>query len=130
MSTSIYRVPDQLRDMATSEHDKGSMLERLLLQYLRNDPVWAEQFDDVRLWSDWPGRASRPDTGIDLVATDALNGGLVAIQSKFYAPRLYRLEAGCRHLPVRLGRGPLLSPHHRVDDREVEPQRSGGPASA
>jgi len=86
MSTTVIEVLDELRGMATSERDKGSMLERLLLQYLRKDPLWAEQFDDVWLWNDWPGRGGRPDTGIDLVATDALTGGLVAIQSKFYAP--------------------------------------------
>ncbi|WP_286959386.1 DEAD/DEAH box helicase [Arsenicicoccus sp. UBA7492] len=86
MSTTVYEVLDQLRGMATSEHDKGSMLERLLLQYLRTDPLWTEQFDDVWLWQDWPGRQGRPDTGIDLVAKDALTGGMVAIQSKFYAP--------------------------------------------
>ncbi|GMA40856.1 hypothetical protein GCM10025883_29010 [Mobilicoccus caccae] len=86
MSTTVYGVLDELREMATSERDKGSMLERLLLQYLRSDPLWSEQFDDVWLWNDWPDRQGRPDTGIDLVAKDALTGGLVAIQSKFYAP--------------------------------------------
>ncbi|WP_286961732.1 MULTISPECIES: DEAD/DEAH box helicase [Arsenicicoccus] len=86
MSTTVYEVLDQLRGMATSEHDKGSMLERVLLQYLRTDPLWTEQFDDVWLWNDWPDRQGRPDTGIDLVAKDALTGGMVAIQSKFYAP--------------------------------------------
>ncbi|WP_313024655.1 hypothetical protein [Mobilicoccus sp.] len=54
MSTTVYGVLDELREMATSERDKGSMLERLLLQYLRSDPLWAEQFDDVWLWNDWP----------------------------------------------------------------------------
>ncbi len=40
----------------------------------------------VWLWSEWPGRCGRPDTGIDLVAEDADGGGLTAIQCKFYLP--------------------------------------------
>ncbi|MDK3255971.1 hypothetical protein [Blastococcus capsensis] len=39
------------------------------------------------LWSDWPGREGRPDTGIDLVAANADDGGLTAIQCKFYGRR-------------------------------------------
>lgn len=38
------------------------------------------------MWSDWPDRANRPDTGIDLVAANADDGALTAIQCKFYAP--------------------------------------------
>lgn len=36
---------------------------------------------------DWHGRQGRPDTGIDLVATDAVTGEAVAIQCKFYDPK-------------------------------------------
>ena len=86
MSTSIYQVLEELRGAATSEADKGSRLERLMLSYLRTDPVYAEQFSDVWLWKDWPGREGKHDTGIDLVAVDRLTGANVAIQCKFYAP--------------------------------------------
>ncbi|HVT64259.1 MAG TPA: type ISP restriction/modification enzyme [Mycobacteriales bacterium] len=83
--TTIYDVLEQLRSSATSEADKGSKLERLMKAYLETDPVFAEQFSGVWRWTDWPGREGRPDTGIDLVATDAVTGGLVAIQCKFFA---------------------------------------------
>lgn len=86
MSTSIYEVLDELREQAVSEADKGSKLEQLIAQFLRTDPVYAEQFSDVWLWQDWPGRNGKHDTGIDLVAIDRLTGGNVAIQCKFYAP--------------------------------------------
>ncbi|GAA5157185.1 DEAD/DEAH box helicase [Ornithinimicrobium tianjinense] len=86
MSTTIYEVLEELRGAATSEADKGSKLERLMLSYLRTDPVFADQFSDVWLWQDWPGRDGKHDTGIDLVAVDRLTGGNVAIQCKFYAP--------------------------------------------
>jgi predicted helicase len=44
----------------------------------------APQYTNVRLWRDWPGQNGKPDTGIDLVAERA-DGGIVAIQFKFYA---------------------------------------------
>lgn len=86
MSTSIYEVLDELRAQSTSEADKGSKLEQLMAQFLRTDPVYAEQFSDVFLWQEWPGRDGKHDTGIDLVAVDRLTGAHVAIQCKFYAP--------------------------------------------
>ena len=86
MSTSIYEVLDELDGQATSKADKGSKLERLMAQFLRTDPVYAEQFSDVWLWQDWPGRGGKHDTGIDIVAVDRLTGGNVAIQCKFFDP--------------------------------------------
>ena len=86
MSTTIYETLEELRESATSEADKGSKFERLFAAYLRTDPVYAEQFSDVWLWQEWPGRAGKHDTGIDIVALDRLTGGNVAIQCKFFAP--------------------------------------------
>jgi predicted helicase len=43
------------------------------------------------MWSEWPGRGKRPDTGIDIVAEEREGGGICAIQCKFYAPQ-HRLE--------------------------------------
>ncbi|MCD2197891.1 DEAD/DEAH box helicase family protein [Actinomycetospora endophytica] len=87
MST-IYDVLDHLRGSAVSEADKGARFERLMRAYLRTDPVFAEQFSDVWLWSDYPDRTG-PDTGIDLVARRADGSGDVAVQCKFFAPDTY-----------------------------------------
>ncbi len=86
MSTSIYEVLEELDGQSTSNADKGSKLERLMAQFLRTDPVYAEQFSDVWLWQDWPDRGGKHDTGIDIVAVDRLTGGNVAIQCKFFDP--------------------------------------------
>lgn len=86
MTTTVYEVLEELRGQATSEADKGSKLERLMEQFLRTDPMYADQFSDVYLWNDWPGREGKHDTGIDLVAVDRTTGANVAIQCKFYAP--------------------------------------------
>ncbi len=84
MPTTVYDVLEDLRKQSTSEADKGSRLERLMARFLRTDPVYAEQFSEVYLWQDWPGREGKHDTGIDLVAVDRLTGGNVAIQCKFF----------------------------------------------
>ncbi|ASR55826.1 type ISP restriction/modification enzyme [Cellulomonas sp. PSBB021] len=88
MST-LEDVLDQLYFSAVNERDKGDKFERLMLQFFKTDLQWADRFSDVWMWSDWPGRAGRPDTGIDLVATDAVTGEAVAIQCKFYDPTHY-----------------------------------------
>lgn len=82
---TIHTVLDRLRETALDERDKGDKFERLIQAYLRSDPEWTSRFTDVWRWTDWPGRAGRPDTGIDLVAA-GVDGGLTAIQCKFYAP--------------------------------------------
>ena len=87
--TSIYEVLGHLRASALSEADKGAKFERLVQSYLRVDPVFADQFSDVWLWSEWPGNQGKHDTGIDLVAKDRNTGGLTAIQCKFFAPTTY-----------------------------------------
>lgn len=86
MGSTIYEVLDELRASAISESDKGTKFERLMKAYLRVDPVFADQFSDVWLWSEYPDRAGKPDTGIDLVAQDKVTGEKVAIQCKFFAP--------------------------------------------
>ncbi|MFC5142400.1 DEAD/DEAH box helicase [Actinomycetospora rhizophila] len=84
MATTVYDVLDDLRRVATSEADKGSRFEQLIVSYLKTDPTFADQFSDVYMWQDWPGRNGRPDRGIDIVAVDRLTQNNVAIQCKFY----------------------------------------------
>lgn len=86
MTGTIHAVLDRLRQTALDERDKGDKFERLIQAYLVNDPEWTSRFTQVWRWTDWPDRAGRPDTGIDLVAANADDGGLTAIQCKFYAP--------------------------------------------
>lgn len=83
---TIYDVLEALRAGAKTEREKGGKFERLVKAYLQTDPVFADQFSDVWLWSEYPRREGRPDTGIDLVAHDRDTGHDVAIQCKFFAP--------------------------------------------
>ena len=68
MSASIHDVLDKLRETALDERDKGDRFERLVLNLLRTKPEWVNRFSEVWLWSEWPGRDGRRDTGVDLVA--------------------------------------------------------------
>ena len=88
MNDGFQKTLDHIRSIAGSEAEKGRLFERLMKAYFVKDPLYAERFSDVRLWSEWAG--SRPgfdaiDTGIDLVAEER-EGGHCAIQCKCYAP--------------------------------------------
>jgi predicted helicase len=86
VAETIYEVLEDLRSAALDERDKGDKFERLVRTYLLNDPEWSARFSDVWLWSEWPGREGRPDTGIDLVAANRDDNLYAAIQCKFYRP--------------------------------------------
>ena len=87
MSQSRIKVIlDGLYFDTRTQRGKGTAFERLVRQFLRTDPRYAERFDEVWMWSDWPERGARPDRGIDLVARERETGELCAVQCKFYDP--------------------------------------------
>ncbi|MFG2512647.1 DEAD/DEAH box helicase [Streptomyces sp. NPDC048584] len=76
-----------IRNSSDTNRDLGTRFEQLMVQYLRTDPEWTQQFSQVWMWTDWPGaEGDKRDVGIDLVAQDRETGGLCAIQCKFYEP--------------------------------------------
>lgn len=84
--TTIHDILEEFAEAASGHRDKGDKFERLIANYLVTDPQYREQYDAVWLWSEWPDRGNKPDTGIDLVARDRLTGEYCAIQCKFYHP--------------------------------------------
>ena len=89
MSRSFLDVLEQIRSMAESEFHKGRLFERLMKTYFREDPIYADRFSNVWLWSEWSRRMpgfDGADLGIDLVAEER-TGGYCAIQCKCYAPK-------------------------------------------
>ncbi len=77
---------DKLSLSAANSTQKGSAFERLMASYLRTAPEFADRFEEVYLWQDWPGRGGAHDHGIDIVAKDITTGGWCAVQCKFYDP--------------------------------------------
>ncbi|GAB2540973.1 DEAD/DEAH box helicase [Brachybacterium huguangmaarense] len=82
---SPMRLLDEMYNSSTSTVDKGERFERFVQSFLQTDPTWSDQFSHVWMWNDWPGRWGH-DTGIDLVG-ERRDGGLTAIQCKFYDPQ-------------------------------------------
>ena len=85
MPTTFPDLLEEFAQAARSNRDKGDLFERLMANYLVTDPQYADLFDAVWLWSEWPDRWS-VDTGIDLVMRERLTGDYWACQCKFYAP--------------------------------------------
>src|SRR3990167_278 len=63
---------------------RGKQFEHFVKWFLKADPEWATQVDQVWLWDEWPGRWGA-DCGIDLVIRHK-NGGNWAVQAKCYSP--------------------------------------------
>ncbi|MET4099835.1 putative helicase [Agrococcus sp. UYP10] len=82
----IHQILAELRSIAYDERDKGDRFERLMLAYLTVEPRYAQLYDAVWMWTDYPQRGVRRDTGIDLVARSRDTGELTAIQCKFFDP--------------------------------------------
>lgn len=86
MVASIHDILQELRSVAYDERDKGDRFERLMQAYLTTEPQYAQLYDAVWMWTDYPQRGTRKDTGIDLVARSRDTGELTAIQCKFFDP--------------------------------------------
>lgn len=73
------------RDAARSEREKGNYFERIAVEFIKNDPGMAQEYEDAWLYSDWAKASGRDgrDTGVDVVAK-MRDGGVCAIQCKFY----------------------------------------------
>lgn len=72
--------------LATFDPDsgkRGRQFEHFVKWFLKNDPEWATQVNEVWLWNDYPGQWGR-DKGIDLVFKDK-NQKTWAVQAKCYA---------------------------------------------
>jgi len=80
---TIYAVVKWIRETSETEKEKGDRFERASRYFLMNDPLWKAKFKNVWLWKDAPTNDGK-DLGIDLVAEDAEDGTLWAIQCKCY----------------------------------------------
>ena len=63
---------------------RGKQFEHFVKWFLKADPEWATQVDQVWLWEEWPGRWGA-DCGIDLVFQHK-DGKHWAVQAKCYSP--------------------------------------------
>jgi len=86
-SMTLEDLLEKLWVSARNSTEKGSAFERLIASYLRTAPEFADRFEEVYLWQEWPERGNAHDHGIDIVAKDITTGGWCAVQCKFYDPQ-------------------------------------------
>lgn len=68
-----------------SSNEKGERFEIVLADwFLKQHPLFQNQFKRVWRYLDWPQRWHGKDLGTDLIAED-FDGKICAIQAKFYA---------------------------------------------
>lgn len=89
MST-FAQLLNKFRQDAFSERDKGYRFERLMQAYLKTTTLYANLFEEVWLWAEFPfhDQFGGKDTGIDLVAR-TVEGEYWAIQCKCYAANAF-----------------------------------------
>lgn len=89
MST-FAQILNKFRQDAFSERDKGYRFERLMQAYLKTTTLYANLFEEVWLWTEFPfhDQFGGKDTGIDLV-TRTVEGEYWAIQCKCYAANAF-----------------------------------------
>ena len=78
------QFPDFYNSLATDAAKRGKQFEHFVKWFLKADPEWATQVDQVWLWDEWPQRWGA-DCGIDLVFRHK-NGEHWAVQAKCYSP--------------------------------------------
>lgn len=81
--SSLVDALNELRTLP-SKAKQGLAFEKLMVNYLKTDPVQSTEYDEVYRWADWPHNGGTRDTGIDLVARRREDQKWTAIQCKFY----------------------------------------------
>lgn len=85
-AVTLRALLQSYRDLARTEREKGTYFERLAVDFIKNDPGMAQEYEDAWLFSEWAtaqGIDGR-DTGIDAVAKIRGEDSYCAIQCKFY----------------------------------------------
>ena len=65
-SGSMTSFVEFLKSFDADSRKRGKQFEHFVKWFLKNDPEWATQVEEVWLWDEYPGRWG-PDCGIDLV---------------------------------------------------------------
>jgi predicted helicase len=109
LTATVHEVLDALRAHHVSNRERGTLFERLMAEYLRLDPLYANRFSEVWLWDDWPDNGGQGDTGVDLVARERDGGGYCAVQCKFYEPRHHLQKSDIDSFFTASGKAPFTS---------------------
>lgn len=88
--TLIQQIDETADDV---QRERGTLFEKLVVSYLKNEPLYKNLYTDVWMLSEVPSEFDIPnkDTGVDIVALDG-NGELTAVQAKFYKGKVGKAE--------------------------------------
>ncbi len=130
---STYKlIKEKLQAIPNLRH-KGSLFEKLSKRFLIEHDS-ANEYESIKLWSDWELRGNKGDRGIDMVITTA-SKEYIAVQCKFHQDSvslndistfLSQLQAGVGE--VRFKKGIIISTSHLTSTalEEIEQIRSTG----
>ncbi|WQX05745.1 restriction endonuclease [Helicobacter pylori] len=74
-------IKEKLQAIPNQRH-KGSLFEKLSKRFLLEHDS-ANEYESIKLWSDWELRGNKGDRGIDMVITTA-SKEYIAVQCKFH----------------------------------------------
>ncbi|MFP6337195.1 type ISP restriction/modification enzyme [Helicobacter pylori] len=130
---SAYKlIKEKLQAIPNLRH-KGSLFEKISKQFLLEHDS-ANEYESIKLWSDWELNNNEGDRGIDMVITTA-SKEYIAVQCKFHqdsvslndiATFLSKLQSGVGE--VRFKKGIIISTSHltRAALEEIEQIRRTG----
>ncbi len=130
--SSYTLIKEKLQAIPNLRH-KGSLFEKLSRRFLIEHDS-ANEYESIKLWSDWELRGNKGDRGIDMVITTT-SKEYIAVQCKFHQDSislndistfLSQLQAGVGE--VRFKKGIIISTSHltRAALEEIEQIRSTG----
>ncbi len=130
---SAYKFIKEKLQAIPNSHDKGSWFEKVSKHFLEEHDS-ANEYESIKLWSDWELRNNKGDRGIDMVITTA-SKEYIAVQCKFHqnsisyndiSTFLSQLQAGVGE--VRFKKGIIISTSKltRAALEEIEQIRSTG----
>lgn len=64
---SFQKILNKYRKTSFSERDKGDRFERLMQAYLKTDLKYANLFEKVWLWNEFPGNIHLSVQNVDIV---------------------------------------------------------------
>ncbi len=111
---SAYKLIKEKLQAIPNQHHKGSLFEKISKQFLQEHDS-ANEYESIKLWSDWELRGNKGDRGIDMVITTTSNE-YIAVQCKFHqnsislndiSTFLSQLQAGVDE--VRFKKGIIIS---------------------
>ncbi len=92
MTTPLQQLLKHFNECTLSERDKGTLFEKLMIQYFKNEPMYQEMYSDILTYAEWVAKyqfeETKKDAGIDLVAVPSVQGEeptFHAIQCKNYS---------------------------------------------